>query len=55
MLVDITDKEKLVLRQVLETYEKNLKGEIHKTDDRELRGVLHGEDDVLLGLLKKVA
>jgi hypothetical protein len=55
MVLELNDKEKTTLKVVLESYEKDLKGEIGKTDDRELKAVLHEEDDVLRGLLKKVA
>jgi hypothetical protein len=55
MVLDLDEKEQETLKHVLESYEKELKGEIGKTDDRELRAVLHGEDEVLTRLLKKVA
>jgi len=55
MVLELNDKEKTTLKQVLESYEKDLKGEIVKTDDRELRAILHDEDNVLRELLKKVA
>jgi len=55
MVLELNDKEKTTLKVVLESYEKDLKGEIGKTDDRELKTVLHEEDEVLKGLLKKVA
>jgi hypothetical protein len=55
MVLELNDKEKEALKLVLESYEKDLKGEIGKTDDRELKAILRGEDDVLTGLLKKVA
>jgi len=55
MVLEINDKERMTLKQVLESYEKDLKGEIGKTDDRELKTVLHDEDYVLRELLKKVA
>ncbi len=55
MVLELTHKEKTTLKAVLESYEKDLKGEIGKTDDRELKAILHKEDDVLRGLLKKVA
>ena len=55
MVLELNDKEKTTLKVVLESYEKDLKGEIGKTDDRDLKAILHEEDDVLKGLLKKVA
>jgi len=55
MLLELNDKEKTTLKLVLESYEKDLRGEIGKTDDRELRSVLHDEDTILKVLLKKVA
>ena len=55
MVLELNDREKETLKVVLESYEKDLKGEIRKTDDRELRGLLHTEDDMLRGLLRKVA
>jgi hypothetical protein len=55
MVLELNDREKRALKEVLESYEKDLKGEIGKTDDRELKAVLHEEDGVLKGLLKKVA
>jgi hypothetical protein len=55
MVLELNDKEKTTLKVVLESYEKDLKGEIGKTDDRTLKAVLHEEDEVLRGLLKKVA
>ena len=55
MVLDLTEKELETLKLVLESYDKDLKGEIGKTDDRELRTILHEEDEVLKGLLKKVA
>ncbi len=54
-VLELSEREEETLKQALESYERDLKGEIGKTDDRELRAVLHGEDDVLRGLLKKVA
>ncbi len=55
MVLELNDKEKRTLKEVLASYEQDLKGEIGKTDDRELKTVLHEEDEVLKGLLKKVA
>ncbi len=55
MILSINDNEKEILKTALESYEKDLKGEIGKTDDRDLRTILHGEDEVLRELLKKVA
>ncbi len=55
MVLELNDKEKETLKLVLESYEKDLRGEIGKTDDRDLKAVLPVEDDVLRGLLKKVA
>ena len=55
MVLELTDREKRTLKEVLASYEKDLKGEIFKTDDRELKTVLHEEDEVLRELLKKVA
>ncbi|HYA32005.1 MAG TPA: hypothetical protein VED67_04535 [Thermodesulfovibrionales bacterium] len=55
MVLQLNEKEKETLKQVLRTYEKDLKGEILKTDDRGLKAVLHEEEDVLRGLLKRVA
>jgi hypothetical protein len=55
MVLELNEKEKEVLKQVLESYEKDLRGEIGKTDDRELRAILHGEDEVLREVLRKVA
>lgn len=55
MVLELNDREKRALKEVLVSYEQDLKGEIGKTDDRELKTVLHEEDEVLKGLLKKVA
>jgi hypothetical protein len=55
MVLELNDKETEELKLVLESYEKELRGEILKTDDRELRSVLHGEENVVMELLKKVA
>ncbi len=55
MVLELNDKERTTLKQVLESYEKDLKGEIGKTDDKELKAILHDEDYMVVELLKNVA
>jgi len=55
MVLQLNEKEKETLKKVLQTYERDLRGEILKTDDSGLKAVLHEEDAVLRGLLKQVA
>lgn len=55
MVLQLNEKEKETLKQVLQTYERDLRGEILKTDDRSLKAVLHEEDDLLRRLLRRVA
>jgi hypothetical protein len=55
MVLELDEKEKKVLKQVLESFETELRGEIVKTDIKEFRETLHEEEEVVKDLLKKVA
>ncbi|MGC2425287.1 MAG: hypothetical protein WA666_13155 [Nitrospirota bacterium] len=55
MILELDEKEKEVLKEVLQSYETELRGEIVKTDVKEFRDTLHGEEEVVKELLKKVA
>ena len=55
MILELDTKEKEVLKQVLESFETELRGEIVKTDVKQFRDTLHVEEEVVKDLLKKVA
>jgi hypothetical protein len=55
MTLELNDKEKEVLKLVLELFDEELKDEIGRTDRREWKTTLHGEESVIKGLLAKVA
>jgi hypothetical protein len=55
MILELDAKEKEVLKQVLESFETELRGEIVKTDVKQFRDTLHVEEEVIKDLLKKVA
>jgi hypothetical protein len=55
MVLELDEKEKKVLKQVLESFESELRGEIVKTDVKEFKENLHEEEEVVKDLLKKVA
>jgi hypothetical protein len=55
MTLDLNDKEKEVLKLVLELFEEELKDEIGRTDRREWKATLHGEETVIKNLLAKVS
>ena len=55
MILELNEREKKVLQEVLQSFETELRGEIVKTDIKEFRDTLHGEEEVVKDLLKKVA
>ena len=55
MILELNEKEKKVLTQVLKSFDAELKDEIGKTDSRDFKADLRGEEEVVMELLKKVA
>ncbi len=55
MILELSDKEKEVLKLVLELFDEELKDEIGRTDRREWKSTLHGEEEVIEKLLTKVS
>lgn len=55
MVIELDDREKGVLKLVLELFDEELKGEIGKTDKREWKSALRGEETVIKDLLTKVS
>jgi hypothetical protein len=55
MTLDLNDKEKEVLKLVLELFDEELKDEIGRTDRREWKKTLHGEESVIKNLIAKVS
>jgi hypothetical protein len=55
MTLELNDKEKEVLKLVLELFDEELKDEIGRTDRREWKTTLHGEETVVKSLLAKVS
>ncbi len=54
MILELDEKERIVLERVLTSFEAELRGEIVKTDKKELRDTLHGEEEIVKGLLGKL-
>ncbi len=55
MLLELTDKEREILKVALEAFEDDLKGERLKTDRKEWRYALRGEETVIKSILEKVS
>ena len=54
MILELDEKERMVLERVLTSFETELRGEIVKTDKKEFRDTLHGEEEIVKGLLNKL-
>ena len=55
MVLELDEKEREVLRHVLESMVGELQTERAKTDDREVKTAIHDEEDSVRRILKKVA
>lgn len=55
MVLELTEKEKQILKVALESFEDDLRSERLKTDRREWRYALRGEEDVIKKILEKVS
>lgn len=54
MMLELSDKEKELLRHVLETYLSDLREEIVKTEGHKWKPPLHEEEDLIKKLLEKL-
>ncbi len=55
MLLELTEREREILRIALESFEDDIKGERLRTDKKEWRYALRGEEDVIKHILEKVS
>ncbi len=55
MNLELTDKQKEILRHALETYLSDLRTEIVRTERREWKEALHAEEDVLKETIERLA
>ncbi len=55
MILELTEKEREILRIALESFEDDIKGERMRTDKKEWRYALRGEEDVIKRILEKVS
>ncbi len=55
MMLELTEKEREILKIALESFEDDIRGERMKTDKKEWRYALHGEEDVIRTILEKVS
>jgi hypothetical protein len=53
--IDLTEREHRALRKALESYLRELRGEITHTDAREVRDDLKDEEEALKGVLARLA
>ena len=54
MNLELTDRERDVIRRALEVYLSDLRGEITKTEKHEWKVGLHEEEDVLKRVIEKL-
>ena len=55
MVLELTEKEKEILKIALESFESDLKDERAKTDKKNWRYALKGEEQVIRSILEKVS
>lgn len=55
MMLELSDKEKEILKHALEDYLSNLREEIVKTEAHNWKRDLHAEEDVIKKVLEKLA
>lgn len=55
MVLEITDKEKEILKHALEFYLGELREEIVKTEDVKWKPPLHEEEDIIKKLIEKLS
>ncbi len=55
MVLELDDREKEIVKRALESFEKELRGEIVKTDKREWKAALHDDEAVIKKILEKVS
>ncbi len=55
MILELTEREREILKVALEAFEDDIKGERLRTDRKEWRYALRGEEDVIKHILEKVS
>lgn len=55
MTVDLNEKEKELLKEVLESYLSDLREEIVKTEDHRWKPILHEKEDMIKRLIEKLS
>ncbi len=55
MVLELTEKEKEILKIALESFESDLRDEMVKTDKKNWRYALKGEEKVIRSILEKVS
>lgn len=55
MTVDLNEKEKELLKEVLESYLSDLRVEIVKTEDHRWKPILHEKEDMIKRLIEKLS
>lgn len=55
MMVELSDKEKEILKNALECYLSTLREEIVKTESYKWKPPLHEEEDIIKKLIEKVS
>lgn len=55
MMIEITDKEKEILKHVLEYYMGELREEVVKTEDKDWKPPLHMEEESIKKLIEKLS
>lgn len=55
MTIDLTDKEKELLREILESYLSDLREEIVKTEDHKWKPPLHEKEEIIKKLIERLS
>ncbi len=55
MVLELTEKEKELLKIALESFESDLRDELAKTDKQNWRYALRGEEQAIRSLIEKVS